>query len=166
LLVKSQTSLPFAKQGAEAKSTFRASRPQLVASRECRTSRILEIAAGLSFRGLALDALDALDADAFREVVHESPAGDLAIIHEGLLMDLDDDEKRRLAASVHGALKSQGGAWITRRTVTRGACVKRGRCARADLPVFLEDFASAILQRGFPISVASGTSTSLPLSTW
>src|SRR5262249_44864358 len=99
-------------------------------------TRILEIASGLSFRGLELAArrpvfyldsdlpamaeikaglvarlhpgplagtlriraLDALDGEAFRGAVAELPPGDVAIVHEGLLMYLGTDEKARLAA--------------------------------------------------------------------
>jgi O-methyltransferase involved in polyketide biosynthesis len=168
LLVKAQTSLPFAKEAAELlfgeaartkapvderrKAHFELRARSLDAAlEECGIRQILEIAAGLSFRGLALAAnenvtyvdsdlpemavikaklvpqlhatplkgtltlraLNALDADAFRNVVAEIPAGELAIIHEGLLMYLDEEEKKRLAASVREALKSRGGAWIT-----------------------------------------------------
>lgn len=168
LMVKAQTSLPYAREaadllfGAEArtkapvdenrKAHFELRARSLdIALRECGISQILEIAAGLSFRGLALAAnesvtyvdsdlpemtaikaklvpqlraaplkgsltiraLDALDASAFRKAVAEIPSGELAIIHEGLLMYLDPEEKKRLAASVHEALKARGGAWIT-----------------------------------------------------
>ena len=175
LLVKSQTSLPFARQAAEliwgaadveeahrkADATPGAAqrrrhfeiRAQSVddALGELGATRVLEIAAGLSFRGLAMAArgdvfyldtdlpeiatlkadlvarlhpgpligklsvrsLDALDAEAFRAAVNDIPQGPLAIVHEGLLMYLNDDEKARLAASVRGALLARGGAWVT-----------------------------------------------------
>jgi O-methyltransferase involved in polyketide biosynthesis len=41
------------------------------------------------------------------------PRGPIAIVHEGLLMYLDDGEKARLAASVRDALLERGGAWVT-----------------------------------------------------
>jgi O-methyltransferase involved in polyketide biosynthesis len=175
LLVKSQTSLPFARAASEllwgAEYVEQASRKADAtpgaaqrrrhfeiraqslddALRELGATRVLEIAAGLSFRGLAMAArgdvfyldtdlpaiaavkadlvaklhpgpligtltvrpLDALDAEAFRIAVNEIPPGPLAIVHEGLLMYLDDAEKVRLAASVRDALLERGGAWIT-----------------------------------------------------
>jgi len=175
LLVRSQTSLPFAREAAELlwgaayveqahrkadampgaaqrRSHFEL-RAQSIddALRELGATRVLEIAAGLSFRGLAMAcrddvvyldtdlpematlkvdlvaklhpgplvgtlsvrALDALDAEAFRAAVADLPPGPLAIVHEGLLMYLNDDEKARLAASVRGALVERGGAWVT-----------------------------------------------------
>ena len=57
--------------------------------------------------------LDALDAGAFRATVGAIPEGPLAVVHEGLLMYLDETEKARLAASVREALAARGGAWVT-----------------------------------------------------
>jgi O-methyltransferase involved in polyketide biosynthesis len=175
LLVKSQTSLPFARAAAEllwgaeyveeacrkTDATPGAAqrrrhfeiRAQSVdeALHELGATRVLEIAAGLSFRGLAMASrgdvfyvdtdlpaiaalkadlvarlhpgpligklsvrpLDALDAEAFRIAVSDIPHGPLAIVHEGLLMYLNDAEKARLAASVRSALLERGGAWVT-----------------------------------------------------
>jgi O-methyltransferase involved in polyketide biosynthesis len=178
LLVKARTSLPFARQAAEllwgAQAIVDAEResagnPDAEVRRRhfehrarsldealahVGATRVLEIAAGLSFRGLAMassrpdvvymdtdlpeiaaikadlvarlqpsalplagtlrvQALDALDDSAFRGAVRELPSGPIAIVHEGLLMYLDDAEKARLAASVRAALIERGGAWIT-----------------------------------------------------
>jgi O-methyltransferase involved in polyketide biosynthesis len=172
LLVKAQTDLPFARQAAEilfgADAVARAAsvdpaiarrrhhfalraRSLDAALRAHGATRVLEIAAGLSFRGLSmaarkdvayfdtdlpelvsvkselvarlhpaplagclrLQALDALDAAAFRRTVQEMPSGAFAVIHEGLLMYLGEDEKMQLAASVREALLERGGAWIT-----------------------------------------------------
>jgi O-methyltransferase involved in polyketide biosynthesis len=130
---------------------------------ESGATRILEIAGGLSFRGLALalhqpvayldtdlpamaetkarivDALDAgplvgdlrvralnaLDTDGFRAAAAELPAGPFAIVNEGLLMYLDPDEKRRLAAHIRDALTARGGVWITADIYLRSAADAR-----------------------------------------
>ncbi|HWL89718.1 MAG TPA: hypothetical protein VNO21_28135 [Polyangiaceae bacterium] len=115
-------------------------------------TRVLEVAAGLSFRGLAMaaqrqdvfyldtdlpgiaelkadliaklhpsplagtlrvQALDALDAEAFRAAIRAFPPGAITIAHEGLLMYLDEAEKVRFAAGVREALLARGGAWVT-----------------------------------------------------
>jgi O-methyltransferase involved in polyketide biosynthesis len=114
-------------------------------------TRIVELAAGLSFRGLAragrddvhyldtdlpelvalkrnllmqlspptlagiyrLEPLDVMDDDAVAGAFASLPDGPLSIAHEGLLMYLSADEKSRLAASIHAALRSRGGRWIT-----------------------------------------------------
>lgn len=175
LLVKAQTSLPHERRAAEllfgAEAVARAeeeaaANPAAAGRRghfELRARsldealawtgerRVVELAAGLSFRGLALaeredvvyldtdlpgivdvkrdlasrlhpgplvgshriQPLDALDAPAFAAAVDSLPVGPIAILHEGLLMYLGDDEKARLAANVRDALARRGGAWIT-----------------------------------------------------
>jgi O-methyltransferase involved in polyketide biosynthesis len=171
LLVKAQTDLPFARQAAElllgTDAVTQASQDPAVIQRRAHfalrarsldealraegAKNILEIAAGLSMRGLAMtaahdvayvdsdlpelaaikaglvaqlhpgplagslhvQALDALDPDAFRRTVRSTPPRPIAIVHEGLLMYLGEEEKARLAASVRDALLERGGAWIT-----------------------------------------------------
>jgi O-methyltransferase involved in polyketide biosynthesis len=175
LLVKAQTGLPYARRAAEllwgtaavaAAVRETTATPEAGARRrhfelraqsldeaidQLGATRVLELAAGLSFRGLAMaeragvfyldtdlpelvsikaslvpslhaaelpgtlrvEALDALDRAAFRTAVGGMPAGPVAIVHEGLLMYLDEDEKARLAANVREALCERGGAWIT-----------------------------------------------------
>jgi O-methyltransferase involved in polyketide biosynthesis len=183
LLVRAQTSLPYARRAAELlfgqQAVAAAEREAGVtpgaegrrrhfeiransiddALAELGATRILEIAAGLSFRGLAMaeregifyldtdlpemtatkadlvrrlhpaplagslrvQALDALDADAFRSAFRQLPPGPIAIVHEGLLMYLDDAEKAGLAASVREALLERGGAWVTADVYVRSA---------------------------------------------
>jgi O-methyltransferase involved in polyketide biosynthesis len=175
LMVKSQTGLPFAKEAAEllwGTESVEAARRRAEetpgseqrrrhfelrarsvdeALQEVGATRVLEIAGGLSFRGLAMaaregifyvdsdlpeiagikaelvaklhpaplrgslrvQALDALDAEAFAAAAATLPAGPLAIVHEGLLMYLDDAEKAHVAANIRRALAERGGWWIT-----------------------------------------------------
>ena len=175
LLVKSGTELPFAREAAELlygrEAVEEAARkaeatPEALGRRrhfelrarsidealaDAGATRVVELAAGLSFRGLGMalrrdvhyldtdlpgivatkaelvprlhagslagayriEALDALDAQAFDAAVASLPPGPLAVVHEGLLMYLDAAEKARLAANVRRALEGRGGAWIT-----------------------------------------------------
>lgn len=122
----------------------------LLAEAGAGVAGVLELAGGLSFRGLELArqgrfyvdtdlpelaalkadlvgrlhpgplagtlevrALNALDADAFRNAVALIPPGPVAIVNEGLLIYLDDAEKHRLAGNVREALVARGGIWIT-----------------------------------------------------
>ncbi|MEI9942553.1 MAG: class I SAM-dependent methyltransferase [Pseudomonadota bacterium] len=62
---------------------------------------------------LRVQALDALDGEAFESTVASIPDGPLAIANEGLLVYLDEDEKARLAANVRAALTARGGRWLT-----------------------------------------------------
>jgi O-methyltransferase involved in polyketide biosynthesis len=183
LLVKAQTDLPYAREAAailfgedalEAARRETASTPgaQLrLRHFEARArsidsalgalgaTRVLEIASGLSLRGLAMaeragvfyvdtdlpalaaakvdlvahlhpeplagtlriEALDALDTNAFASTLREVPPGPLAVVQEGLLMYLDADEKARLAANIRQALLSRGGAWVTADVYVRSA---------------------------------------------
>lgn len=122
---------------------------RLLAQAKC--TNVLEIGAGLSFRGLELartsptyyvdtdlpalaelkaelvarlhpepligalrvQALDALDAEAFERTVTSMPDGPLSIANEGLLVYLNAGEKARLAANVRSALAARGGRWLT-----------------------------------------------------
>ncbi len=62
---------------------------------------------------LCVQALDALDAQAFQRTVAAIPDGPLAIANEGLLVYLNEREKVRLAANVRAALEERGGRWLT-----------------------------------------------------
>jgi O-methyltransferase involved in polyketide biosynthesis len=57
--------------------------------------------------------LNALDENRFREIVARFPAGEIAIVNEGLLMYLDDAEKEKLCAIIKRILQERGGYWIT-----------------------------------------------------
>jgi len=175
LLMKSKSSVAFAKQAAAllwgdsapedlADALAVAGAPQRLRHFESRyfsldrlleeagLPRVLEVAAGLSFRGLELartradtfyidtdladlarvkadlvtrlhpapllgtlqvQALNVLDAEAFRATVEAFPAGPLAIANEGLLVYFDLEEKQRFAANVRAALQRRGGVWLT-----------------------------------------------------
>jgi O-methyltransferase involved in polyketide biosynthesis len=62
---------------------------------------------------LRLMPLNVLDEAAFTHVVDQFPPGPVTIVNEGLLMYLDDTEKRQLCAIIHAVLKKRGGCWIT-----------------------------------------------------
>jgi O-methyltransferase involved in polyketide biosynthesis len=88
---------------------------------------------------LRVRALDALDTDAFLSAVELMPAGPIAIVNEGLLIYLDEEEKARLARNVREALLLRGGAWLTADVYTRNP---------ADYPsVFAEPSARQFLDR-------------------
>jgi O-methyltransferase involved in polyketide biosynthesis len=58
-------------------------------------------------------ALNALDENAFGKAIDLVPSGPIGIINEGLLIYLDETEKRRLCAIIHKALADRGGFWVT-----------------------------------------------------
>jgi O-methyltransferase involved in polyketide biosynthesis len=57
--------------------------------------------------------LNALDPVTFNAIIDQFPPGPVAIVNEGLLMYLDEAEKRQLCANIHAALTKRGGCWIT-----------------------------------------------------
>ena len=68
--------------------------------------------------------LNALDKVKFEETISRFPEGEIAIVNEGLLMYLDNDEKEKLCGIIHKVLKQRGGYWITadiylKRTIER-----------------------------------------------
>jgi O-methyltransferase involved in polyketide biosynthesis len=62
---------------------------------------------------LELLPLNAMDEAAFNQLVDRFPAGELAIINEGLLMYLNMNEKEKLCSIIRNVLKKRGGYWIT-----------------------------------------------------
>jgi O-methyltransferase involved in polyketide biosynthesis len=62
---------------------------------------------------LELLPLNALDEEHFLDIIARFPAGEIAIVNEGLLMYLDKNEKEKLCNIIHKVLKERGGYWIT-----------------------------------------------------
>jgi len=60
-----------------------------------------------------LHPLNALDPAAFEAIIARFPPGPLTIVNEGLLVYLDDTEKKQLCANIRKALLNRGGHWIT-----------------------------------------------------
>jgi len=57
--------------------------------------------------------LNALNEDRFLEIVSKFPAGEIAIVNEGLLMYLSIAERRKLFGTIHKVLQERDGCWIT-----------------------------------------------------
>lgn len=62
---------------------------------------------------LELLPLNAMDAVAFNTVVNRFAKGPVTIVNEGLLMYLNQEEKKQLCQTIHSLLKERGGCWIT-----------------------------------------------------
>jgi hypothetical protein len=62
---------------------------------------------------LELLPLNALDASQFGMVTSGFPAGEVAVINEGLLMYLNIEEKESLCGIIKRTLRERGGCWIT-----------------------------------------------------
>lgn len=57
--------------------------------------------------------VNALDEAAFTEAVNRFGEGPVAIVNEGLLMYLDNEEKKKLCGNIRRVLQERGGYWIT-----------------------------------------------------
>jgi len=57
--------------------------------------------------------LNALDPKAFEEVIGRFDPRPITFVNEGLLMYLNDEEKKQLCSLIHKVLKQSGGCWIT-----------------------------------------------------
>jgi len=62
---------------------------------------------------LLMEPLNALDENEFNRVIDLFPPGPVTIVNEGLLMYLDEPEKRQLCRNIHNVLSQRGGSWIT-----------------------------------------------------
>ncbi len=85
--------------------------PELIATKQQMAA---ELQAHIQPKGtLEILPLNALDEAAFREIVNKFPAGELAIVNEGLLMYLEWEEKKQLCSIIRNVLQERGGYWIT-----------------------------------------------------
>ncbi|NIG56035.1 hypothetical protein [Chitinophaga sp. Cy-1792] len=86
--------------------------PDLIATKQSFVSVLQKhpAAAGSMLEVLPLNALDAV---AFQQTADKFPAGELAIVNEGLLMYLELEEKKQLCQIIRGILEKRGGYWIT-----------------------------------------------------
>ncbi len=85
--------------------------PDVIAAKQ---KMIAALAEPVTLKGtLELLPLNALDEEQFRAVVSRFPAGEIAIVNEGLLMYLDTEEKEKLCGIIRRVLHERGGCWIT-----------------------------------------------------
>jgi hypothetical protein len=62
---------------------------------------------------LFLQVLNVLDKNDFAETINRFPTGPVAIVNEGLLAYLNEDQKRRVCSIIYDLLREKGGYWIT-----------------------------------------------------
>ena len=62
---------------------------------------------------LDLQPLNVMQEEQFMQVADRFPPGPVTIVNEGLLMYLDETEKRQLCKTIHTILTKRGGCWIT-----------------------------------------------------
>ncbi len=92
--------------------------PEIIEEKKALLS---ELQPGLSsLKGkIELLPLNALDERAFTQIVSRFSPGAVVIVNEGLLVYLNETEKRKLCSIIHSVLKERGGYWITADIYTR-----------------------------------------------
>jgi O-methyltransferase involved in polyketide biosynthesis len=63
--------------------------------------------------GYILTALNVLDEQSFTHIAAQLPPGPVAVVNEGLLVYLNETEKKQLCGIIHAILQKRGGCWIT-----------------------------------------------------
>jgi len=93
--------------------------PELIDSKRELAEAILSRESRVEGRLPRFLALNALDESAFDDACNVIPTGPICIINEGLLVYLDESEKRRLCALIYKILVERGGVWVTGDIYTR-----------------------------------------------
>ncbi len=68
---------------------------------------------GADTTNLKMLPLNALDEEQFNRAINVLPEGDVAIVNEGLLVYLNEAEKKQLCSIIRNVLEKRGGYWIT-----------------------------------------------------
>lgn len=87
--------------------------PESMATKQPLVAELIEQKSIQTKGRLLMQPLNALDEKAFNEVIDLFPPGPVTIVNEGLLMYLDEPEKRQVCANIHRVLQQRGGSWIT-----------------------------------------------------
>lgn len=87
--------------------------PQIIESKKIIVQELTKRFCNYPADNLFLQALNVLDEDAFAEVIKRFPTGPVAIVNEGLLVYLDEGQKRKLCAIIYKLLSERGGYWVT-----------------------------------------------------
>lgn len=87
--------------------------PQIIESKKIIVQELTKKFCNYPTDNLFLQALNILDEDAFAEIFDRFSTDPIAIVNEGLLVYLDEGQKRKLCAIIHNLLSKRSGCWIT-----------------------------------------------------
>ena len=87
--------------------------PEIMDIKRRLTTELLERGQFALNGTLRMETLNVLNEGAFNQIIATFPDGPLTIVNEGLLVYLDEGEKRRLCSIIHKILTERGGHWIT-----------------------------------------------------
>ncbi len=87
--------------------------PQIIENKKIIVQELTKKFCNYPTDNLFLQALNILDEDAFAEIINRFSTGPIAVVNEGLLVYLDEGQKRKLCAIIHNILGERNGYWIT-----------------------------------------------------
>ena len=87
--------------------------PQILDTKRKLVEELAKKYCTYSINNLRLQELDVLDKAAFTGITNKFPTGPIAIVNEGLLMYLDQEQKQKLCSNLYDILQQRGGYWIT-----------------------------------------------------
>ncbi len=87
--------------------------PQIIESKKLIIQELTKRTCNYSIDNLFMQGLNALDEYAFFDIINHFSTNPIAIANEGLLVYLDEIQKRKLCAIIHNLLSEKGGFWIT-----------------------------------------------------
>jgi len=87
--------------------------PQIIENKKIIVQELIHGFCNYPTDNFSLASLNIMDKDDFVEVVNRFPTNPIAIINEGLLVYLDDGQKRKLCETNHNLLRERNGYWIT-----------------------------------------------------
>ena len=87
--------------------------PQILDTKRKLVEELAKKYCTYSINNLRLQELNVLDKAAFTGITNKFPTGPIAIVNEGLLMYLDQEQKQKLCSNLYDILQQRGGYWIT-----------------------------------------------------
>ncbi len=87
--------------------------PQIIETKKVIVKELTKRFCKYPTENLFQQALNVLDEDAFAEIINRFSTGAFAIVNEGLLIYLNERQKRKLCLIIHNLLSERGGYWIT-----------------------------------------------------
>jgi O-methyltransferase involved in polyketide biosynthesis len=88
--------------------------PEVINSKQAILSELLNEQRKTEMKGtLELLPLNVMNREEFFSITNRFSSGELMVVNEGLLIYLNEEEKKQLCACIHEVLKKRGGCWIT-----------------------------------------------------
>ncbi len=87
--------------------------PQIIEDKKIIVKELSKRFCDYPIDNLLMQPLNVMDEKAFTEIVNQFQNDSVAIVNEGLLIYLDEEQKTKLCAIMHNLLSERGGYWIT-----------------------------------------------------